>query len=192
MDRTPEHYPTTAPRDARPLTFGDLLRHHRIAAGWTQEELAERANVSPRAISNYEGGATLRPQRETVRLLADALGLSEEDRALLTASVTAQRANAIASLPARTAPPTPSNVPAPLAPLLGREADLLSLTTALAQGDVRLMTVVGPGGVGKTRLALAAAAAMHGAYADGVYFVSLAPVREPEVLWSVAAQTLGV
>jgi predicted ATPase/transcriptional regulator with XRE-family HTH domain len=194
MDRPPEHNTTTASRDARPPLFGHLLRQHRIASGWTQEELAQRANVSPRAISNYEGGATLRPQRETVRLLADALGLSDEDRALLTASVTAQRAKAITSLPSRTAPPTPSHVPAPLTPLLGREAELLSLTASLAQGNVRLMTVVGPGGAGKTRLALAAAAAaaVHGEYADGVYFVSLAPVREPEVLWSVAAQALGV
>ncbi len=57
---------------------------------------------------------------------------------------------------------------------------------------MRLLTVVGPGGVGKTRIALAAAAAMRGTYADGVYFVSLAPVRDPEVLWPAVAQTLGV
>ena len=73
MDRTPKHNPPPPP-SAAPLAFGDLLRRHRIAAGWSQEELAERAAVSARAISNYENGTTLRPQRETVRLLSEAHG----------------------------------------------------------------------------------------------------------------------
>jgi transcriptional regulator with XRE-family HTH domain len=60
--------------------FGELLRHYRTAVGLTQEELAERARVSPRAISDLERGKVARPWRETVRLLADALALGSAER----------------------------------------------------------------------------------------------------------------
>lgn len=181
----------TARHDAHPPPFGDLLRRFRIARGWTQEELAERAGISPRSVINCESGATQRPQRETVRLLADALDLSDEDRALLTEAVFAQRAQASTAAPA-TLPAPPMYLPLPLTPLLGRDAELASLTALITRDDLRLVTLVGPGGVGKTRLALAAAAAARDTYTAGVYFVSLASVRDPEVLWPAAAQALGV
>ncbi len=66
--------PTSSPR------FGDLLRRYRLAAGLTQEELAERAQVSPRAISDLERGARNRPWRETTQLLATALKLDAAER----------------------------------------------------------------------------------------------------------------
>jgi predicted ATPase/transcriptional regulator with XRE-family HTH domain len=193
MDRTPKHNPPPPP-SAAPLAFGDLLRRHRIAAGWSQEELAERAAVSARAISNYENGTTLRPQRETVRLLSEALGLTEAEQARFVA---ASRAGAwpVSSPPAAipvASTASPTHLPVPLAPLLSRERELKSLTALLGREDVRLVTLLGPGGVGKTRLALAAAAAARTAYADGAYFVSLAPIREPEVLLLAVAQALGV
>ena len=190
VDRARKVIPITLRRDARPPAFGDLLRRFRVAAGWTQEELAERAGVSARSITNYESGATPRPQRETMRLLADALALSAEDRALLAATVRAQQTQRVAPAPHALS----AHLPAPLTPLLGRERELASLTALLTRDDVRLATVIGPGGVGKTRLALAfaLAAAARDAYADGVYFVSLAPVREPEVLLLAMAQVLGV
>ena len=195
MDRTPEHNPPPAPPAASPLAFGDLLRRHRIAGGWSQEELAERAAVSARAISNCENGKSLRPQRDTVRLLAEALGLTEAERARFVA---ASRAGAQPVVPTPAATITSvsaishAHLPAPLAPLLAREHELRALTALLGREDVRLVTLLGPGGVGKTRLALAVAAAARDAYTDGVYFVSLAPVREPEVLPLAVAQALGV
>src|SRR6516164_8990747 len=64
-------------------TFGDLLRHFRLAAGLTQEELAEKAQISPRAISDLERGQRTRPWRETIRLLAEALRLDSSARSLL-------------------------------------------------------------------------------------------------------------
>ena len=63
-------------QDAVLASFGDLLRHHRLAAGLTQEELADRAGLSKRGISDLERGARTRPQRETVKLLAEGLGLA--------------------------------------------------------------------------------------------------------------------
>jgi predicted ATPase/transcriptional regulator with XRE-family HTH domain len=191
MEQIRRTTPAPLGQDAESLPFGDLLRRFRMARGWTQEELAERAGISPRSIINCESGATQRPQRETVRLLSDALELVPADRALLAAAVAAQRAQVLTPAPA--ARPTPSvHLPVPLTPLLGRESELAALTGLLTQGDLRLLSIVGPGGVGKTRLALAVAGAVHWVFPDGVFFVSLALVREPEMLWHVVAQVLGI
>src|SRR5579864_5770068 len=65
------------------LTFGELLKRFRVAAGLTQEALAERANLSPRTISDLERSVTNWPYRDTVGLLAKALDLAPEDRAAL-------------------------------------------------------------------------------------------------------------
>ena len=73
------------PPSAIPV-FGDVLRRLRTAATFSQEELAERAGVSVRAVSNLERGVHLTPRLETVRLVADALQLGEHDRAALLAA----------------------------------------------------------------------------------------------------------
>src|SRR5688572_25789502 len=80
----------------------------------------------------------------------------------------------------------------PLTSLIGRERDIAQVTTLLQSGETRLLTLVGPGGVGKTRLSLQVAAGLHGSFADGAYFVSLAPLSNPDLVLSTIAQTLGV
>ncbi|HET8631856.1 MAG TPA: AAA family ATPase, partial [Thermomicrobiales bacterium] len=77
-------------------------------------------------------------------------------------------------------------------PLLGREDELAALADELARPDVRLVTLVGPGGVGKTRLALAVAEAQAAACPDGVAFVALGPVADPELVLPTAARALGL
>jgi transcriptional regulator with XRE-family HTH domain len=67
-------------------TFGALLRQHRLTAGLTQEGLAERAGVSARGVQDLERGLRITPRAETVRLLADALGLDPESRSRLIAA----------------------------------------------------------------------------------------------------------
>jgi len=74
-----------------PPTFGDLLRQYRLRAGLTQEELSERAGLSVRGISDLERNLKLRPRKETVGLLEDALGLAANERALIEASRYANR-----------------------------------------------------------------------------------------------------
>lgn len=85
-----------------------------------------------------------------------------------------------------------SSLPAPLSALIGREGEIATLTGALEQPDHRLLTLVGPGGVGKTRLALAVAAAVEHRYDDGVVLVALAAIQDPELVPSAIAHALGV
>jgi predicted ATPase len=85
-----------------------------------------------------------------------------------------------------------TNLPVPSTPFLGREPELADVVRLLAREDVRLLTLTGPGGTGKTRLALQAAAEAADDYPDGVWWVPLSPLREPSLLVPAVAQTLGV
>ena len=86
----------------------------------------------------------------------------------------------------------PNNLPMQPTPLVGRGDLLAAGHEMLVQPDVRLLTMVGPGGVGKTRLGLQLAANASDEFPDGVYFVALGAVRHPELVASTMAHTLGV
>jgi predicted ATPase/transcriptional regulator with XRE-family HTH domain len=170
--------------DTSDATFGARLRDHRKAAGLSQEELAQRAGLSANAVGQLERGVRKHPYPHTVRSLADGLGLSEQERLELLALV-----------PGRGSPvPTPAApaVPVPLTPLVGRESELSAVSASLEGDDARLVTLTGPGGVGKTRLALEVAGKRGNSYPDGVVFVALAPVSDPALLMSTVAQALGL
>ena len=94
--------------------------------------------------------------------------------------------------PLRTLDVRPHNLPAQATPLVGRERELRAVRELVLRGGTRLVTLIGPGGVGKTRIALQAAADVIDAFRDGVFFVNLTSVREPDRLAAVILEAVGV
>jgi predicted ATPase/DNA-binding XRE family transcriptional regulator len=168
-----------------PVTFGQLLRRYRHAAGITQEALAEHAGVSARAIAYIEHDQRV-PFPDTARRLAVTLDLSSSDRARLLA---AARPNGDA-VDYRVA--DAGQLPRPITELIGREQDVARLGVLLTRPGVRLVTLTGTGGVGKTRLAIQVASDVAGAFTGGTHFVALAGLREPGMVIPTIAQTLGL
>ena len=153
--------------------FGAWLRRHRMAAGLTQEELAERSGLSVRAISDMERGRTSRPRRDTLRQITDALELSNAEREAL-----ANAARRYAS-EAQGRPPL-AQLPADLADFTGRREQVELLTGLLSgAGDggpgraVVVSAIAGAGGMGKTALAVHAAHAVAAWFPDGQLYMNM-------------------
>jgi predicted ATPase/transcriptional regulator with XRE-family HTH domain len=168
-------------------SLGHLLRHYRESARLTQEALAERAGLTPEAISLLERGGQRRPHADTLQRIAGALDLTADQRAALSAAGRppgVPRALGVA--------PRWQELLAPPTALIGREQEVATVVAMLCAPDCRLLTLTGPGGVGKTRLALHVAARLQDAYADGLAVVSLAPLGDSTLVVAALAQTLGV
>lgn len=168
--------------------FGAALSRLRLAAALSQEELAERAGLSARAVSDLERGIRQRPRPESLRLLADALDLAGSERQQFIAAAQPGHQASAARPPAdrRVA------VPRPVTPLLGRERDQAAVIPLLRRDDVRLVTLTGPGGVGKTRLGIEIAHALAADFPDGVVFVDLAPLSNAALVLPAIATALNI
>jgi predicted ATPase/transcriptional regulator with XRE-family HTH domain len=181
---------------ATAMVLGDLLRACREQRGLTQEALAHlvQGGITVETISNIERGRT-RPHRHTIERLIDALGLDRPEREALLATWKQRAAPrpTVAHVPGP-APPArlPTDLPTTPSPLIGREEAKATVVHLLQREDARLVTLTGPGGVGKTRLALQVASSAREWFADGVTFVDLAPLREAHLVLMAIAWAIGV
>jgi predicted ATPase len=176
-------------------TFGALLKRYRRAAGLSQEVLAERVGYSVGHLSRLERSTRL-PGAAILARLADTLELDPTDWAIFVAAAhqpeTIDLVAPHTAAPPRAQAPAADNLPPQLTPLVGREREQALVTQLLNREDVRLLTLTGPGGVGKTRLALQVAAGLRDRFRAGVWFVSLASVHDPGLVLSTLAQELGI
>jgi predicted ATPase/DNA-binding XRE family transcriptional regulator len=175
--------------------FGSTVRSLRIAAGLTQAELAEQAAVSERTVSDLERGLRRTVYPATARNLAAALSVGREDLpGFLSAArrgpgvETGARDDATGAIPADHR----ARIPIPLTRLLGREPDLALALSLVRDPRVRLVTIVGPGGIGKTRLAVEVANLAAEGFAGGSYFVSLSALDDPAMVLPLLATAVGV
>ena len=164
------------------------LRARRTALGLTQAELAERAGISERAVSDIERGLRRVVYRETTRRLLAALELSDSEAADFEA---AARGRAV---PAEDRPAwaTLSTPTLPRTRLIGRTEEMDNVAGLVMNPDVRLVTLVGTGGVGKTRIAVELGATLKGQFEGGVVFVSLGNLRDVELVLPAIAGALRV
>jgi transcriptional regulator with XRE-family HTH domain len=166
--------------------FGKRLREFRREAGLSQEALAERALMSVDTISALERGASQAPQRETLASLVRALDLdAEQQRALEVVAVRSTRPRSYAQ-----DRPQKENLPHALLHLYGRTRETEAVI-ALVKRKL-LVTLTGAGGVGKTSLALHVGHELIADFADGVWFLDLAPLNDAHLATQALAGLFGV
>jgi predicted ATPase/DNA-binding XRE family transcriptional regulator len=165
-------------------SFGELLAAYRSTAELTQEELADRAGLSVDGIGLLERGARRTPRSHTVDALADALRLGPHERASFEAAARRKQRPAAVRIP--------PELRLPSTPFVGRECDLAEVRSTLARPHVRLLTLTGPPGAGKTRLALEAATAEAVDRRDGAAVVPLADLACPELVMAAIRRWLGL
>jgi len=185
-------------------SFGAWVRLRRQALVLTREELAGRVGCAEVTIRKIEADER-KPSPQVAELLAQYLGLADDQREMFVRAArgmipVGQLPPAIPGAPVASASHRQSatshiqrsTVPRPSTPLVGREREVIDVARLLQQTDVRLVTLTGPGGIGKTRLALTIATVVQHFFRDGVVFVNLAPVSDASLVIPTIAQALAV
>ncbi len=178
-----------------PPEFGEWLKRRRQALDLTQAELAKRASCSVFTLRKIEAGER-RPSKQLAGLLAQALKIPSEDQTtfinIARGELSVERLAGLArdSSPAAKPSLIPGNLPMALTPFIGREPELSALSELLHNPQCLLLTIVGPGGIGKTRLAIEAANRYKDLFPDGVWFAPLAALDLPIFLIPAIADAL--
>ena len=172
--------------------FGERLRRHREVAGYSQEQLAARAGLSANAIGALERGERKRPYPDTLRRLAarPRTGRGVARLAVRDAAPWFGRATT-GSMAGPGWNPEPA-LPGQPTPIIGRDRDLEVLCDLLAAPGIQALTMVGPGGVGKTRLALSLARRVADRYSDGAVWVELAPLADHTLVLPTVGRAVGL
>jgi non-specific serine/threonine protein kinase len=167
------------------------VREKRLAARLSQAALCERAGISTRALQDLERGIS-QPHRDTIARLGSALGLPPEAQATLlrAATPTPRRRARLTTLTELNASGARHNLPHQLTCFVGRDTEVAELGLLLRHG--RLVTLAGPGGIGKTRLALEVAMRESTEFAFGVWLVEIGRLVDSELLAAYVAEALGI
>jgi predicted ATPase/transcriptional regulator with XRE-family HTH domain len=179
------------------ISFGRLLRMRRRALDMTQEALARQVGYSVITIRKVESDER-RPSRQLVERLANSLRIAPEQRPAFTALArdldqAGSLVDELGDDPVGSAPTGPvSNVPTPLTRLIGREHELAKIRAILLRGDVRLVTLAGPPGIGKSQLGVRVAATVQDAFPDGVWYVPLEPISDASLVASTVVKAIGL
>jgi predicted ATPase/transcriptional regulator with XRE-family HTH domain len=177
----------TTSRNGQVSAFGDLLRHYRLTAGLSQEQLADRARISLAAVNTLERGVRRAPYLQTVMKLADALALAGADRTAFEAAASVRRFRTRAATLYRERPE--AQLPVYLTSFIGRATAVAECGALLLAH--RLVTIVGAGGIGKTRLATAVAESVAAEY-QRVIFVDLARATNDNLFTLQIAAAFGL
>lgn len=172
-------------------SFGYWVRRRRKALDLTQEELAQRVGCAVVSLRKIEADQR-RPSPQMAQRLALHLALPPADLAGFMAAALGERATFHLPMSKAPAARLRSNLPAPVTSLVGRSAELAEISGCLRGNEARLLTLTGPVGVGKTRLALEAGRQLAGEFRDGVCLVALSSVQEPSLVPSATATALRV
>jgi len=180
-------------------SFGTWIKSRRRALDLTQQELAKQVGCSSSLIFKIESDKR-RPSRQIANLLAEHLEIPSEQRDLfLKVARQVKATDHLGNMPPLSTPqqvslpksPQP-NLPIPLTSLIGREHELRAIIQQIQEPACRLLTLTGPGGIGKTRLALEAAHRLYDVFDDGTYIVPLVGRNASKFIVPAIAEALGL
>lgn len=174
-------------------SFGALLRRHRAAAGLTQEAaVADRSGLSVRAVRGLERDEGHRPRPDTIGYLSRALGLSGAEREAFEIAAGIDGARDGVPEPSAVPDLPPEGLVEPPTPLVGRNGLVERAVELVRDEGARLLTLTGPGGVGKTRVGLRVVDALAPLYNDGAASVGLGTVGDPGLVVPTVVRALGL